>query len=49
MLGAEITGIDLREAPDEAASEAIRQAWYRHHMLVLPGQRLDDEHQIRFC
>jgi len=49
VLGAEITGVDLREDPDEATRAAILDAWFRHHMLVLPGQQLDDEHQIRFC
>ena len=49
VLGAEITGVDLREAPDEATRAAILDAWFRHHMLVLPGQQLDDDQHVRFC
>ena len=47
-LGAEITGVDLREpvAPEDFA--AIEAAFNRHAVLVFPGQPLTDEQQIVF-
>ena len=48
-LGAEVTGIDLREPVSEKAKEAILEAWLDHHMLVFPGQVLDDSEHVRVC
>ena len=48
-LGAEVTGVDLREPVDRATRAAILDAWYEHHMLVFPGQVLDDEEHLRAC
>ena len=48
-LGAEVTGIDLREPVNEATRKAILDAWLEHHMLVFPGQILDDKQHLRAC
>ncbi|MBA2961996.1 MULTISPECIES: TauD/TfdA dioxygenase family protein [Ramlibacter] len=48
-LGAEIRGIDLREALDDATVAAIRQAWIDHLVLCFPGQSLSPQQQIAFC
>ena len=48
-LGAEITGVDLREPVDKATKDAILEAWLDHHMLVFPGQLLDDTQHLRAC
>jgi alpha-ketoglutarate-dependent taurine dioxygenase len=47
-IGAEITGLDLREEQPEAVIAAIRQAWLDHHLLVFPGQAIGDEQHIAF-
>jgi taurine dioxygenase len=48
-LGAEVTGVDLREPVDDATQKAILDAWYEHHMLVFPGQVLEDAEHLRAC
>jgi alpha-ketoglutarate-dependent 2,4-dichlorophenoxyacetate dioxygenase len=47
-IGAEVTGLDLREdlAPDDFA--AIEAAFNRHAVLVFPDQPLSDEQQMAF-
>ena len=48
-LGAEVRGVDMREALSPADVAAIRQAWHDHLVLVLRGQHgasLDDH--LRF-
>jgi alpha-ketoglutarate-dependent 2,4-dichlorophenoxyacetate dioxygenase len=47
-LGAEITGIDLREPVPEDDFAALEAAFNRHAVLVFPGQPLTDEQQIAF-
>lgn len=47
-IGARITGIDLREDMDDAAFQAVHQAWIDYQVLVFPGQELGEEDQIRF-
>lgn len=47
-LGAEVTGVDLRQAPERPLIEALRAAWLEHLVLVIPGQDLTAEDQIRF-
>ena len=49
MLGAEVTGIDFREPVDEATKAEILDAWLEHHLLVFPGQVLDDADHLRCC
>ncbi|MDA1325789.1 MAG: TauD/TfdA family dioxygenase [Proteobacteria bacterium] len=48
-LGAEVTGIDLREPVDDAARKTVLEAWYEHHLLVFPGQVLNDADHLRAC
>jgi alpha-ketoglutarate-dependent 2,4-dichlorophenoxyacetate dioxygenase len=47
-LGAEITGIDLREPVPQDDFAALEAAFNRHAVLVFPGQPLTDEQQIAF-
>jgi taurine dioxygenase len=46
-LGAEIEGIDLAHAT-KAEVEAIKQAWYRHDVLLFRNQRLTDDDLLSF-
>jgi taurine dioxygenase len=46
-VGAEVRGVDLA-APTPAEIDAIKQAWYRHDVLVFRGQRLTDDHLLAF-
>lgn len=48
MIGAEITGLDLREPLDAATMAAVRQVWLDHVVVLFPGQDLDDDQQIAF-
>ena len=48
-IGAEITGVDLRQPLDETSFEVIREAWNRHSVLVLRDQRIGDEQQVEFA
>ena len=46
-IGAEVQGVDLARVT-EAEVEAIKQAWYRHDVLVFRGQRLTDDDLLSF-
>jgi len=46
-VGAEIRGVDLA-AVTPAEVEAIKQAWYRHDVLVFRKQRLTDDDLLAF-
>src|ERR1043166_5966729 len=46
-IGAEVRGIDLREASDEATIRAIYQTWLDHLVLVFPDQDLSQEDFVR--
>ena len=48
-IGAEVTGVDLRQPFDDAAFERIRDAWHCHCILLFRRQRLADEDQVRFA
>ena len=48
-VGAEITGVDLREPLDDASFEVVREAWHQHSVLVLRDQRIDDDQQVAFA
>ena len=48
-IGARIDGLDLRETPDAATAEALRQALLDHLLLYFPAQTLDEDAQIEFC
>ena len=47
-LGAEVTGIDLRQPLDDLARKEIVDAWHKHLVLVFPGQDLTAAEQIAF-
>jgi taurine dioxygenase len=46
-LGAEVGGVDLARVT-AAQIDAIKDAWYRHDVLVFRGQRLSDDHLLAF-
>lgn len=46
--GAEITGIDLSQPLGAARKEAVLAAFLDHHILIFPGQELDDAAQLAF-
>jgi taurine dioxygenase len=48
-VGAEITGLDLRQALDEDTIARLREAWLRHHVLLFRGQDLSEAEQVRFA
>lgn len=48
-LGAEITGIDAGRPIDDASFAEILDAWHRHLVIVLRGQTLDEDSQVRFA
>ena len=43
VIGAEVTGIDLRDPVDGETREALSQALSEHLALVFPGQELTPE------
>jgi taurine dioxygenase len=47
-LGAEIVGVDLRTPLDDATFAQIRDAWHRHLVILLRGQELSEEDEVRF-
>jgi taurine dioxygenase len=48
-LGAEISGIDLRDPIDAARKQRFLDAWRRHLVILLRNQMLDEEAQVRFA
>lgn len=49
-LGAEVSGIDLREAQETSVIEALRAAFHDRLLLVVRGQeQLAPEDQVQFC
>lgn len=48
-LGAEITGIDLRENLDERSFGIIEAAWHDHQVLIIRNQTLGKDDQIGFA
>ena len=48
-LGAEIRGVDAGGPIDDATFAAIRDAWHEHLVIVLRGQTLDEDAQVRFA
>jgi taurine dioxygenase len=47
-LGAEIRGVDLREALSDAVFEQILQAWHAHQVILLRDQDLSEDQQWAF-
>jgi taurine dioxygenase len=48
-LGAEIIGVDLSEEIDDHTFAQIRDAWHRNLVILLRGQELSEENQVRFA
>jgi taurine dioxygenase len=48
VLGAAVTGLDLRVALDEQTKHAVYQAFVRYHLLCFRDQQLDPDQQIAF-
>lgn len=48
-LGAEIRGVDLSTPMDAATLDAFHRAFVEHHVLVVRGQDLTAEQQMRFA
>ena len=48
-LGAEIIGVDLSEEIDDHTFAQIRDAWHRNLGILLRGQELSEEDQVRFA
>ena len=49
LFAAELTGADLAAGIDAATRDAIERAMDEYAVVVLPGQRLDDEKQSSFA
>jgi taurine dioxygenase len=48
-IGAEVTGVDLREPLPEATLEDIRRLLDEHLVVFFPGQALDDDKHLAFA
>ena len=48
-LGAVIIGVDLSEEIDDHTFAQIRDAWHRNLVILLRGQELSEEDQVRFA
>jgi taurine dioxygenase len=48
-LGAEILGLDLRDDIDARVFAQIRDAWHQNLVIVLRGQYMSEEDQVRFA
>ena len=48
-LGAEISGVDLRDPIDEALKQKFLDAWHHHLVILLRDQTLDEDAQVRFA
>ncbi|BBK43286.1 taurine dioxygenase [Allostella vacuolata] len=48
-LGVEILGLDLSQPFDAATAEALLDLYRRHHLLLVRGQKLEEDDQLRFA
>jgi len=48
LIGADVTGIDLRDALDAATVTRLREALLKYKVLFFRDQPIDDDQQIRF-
>ena len=49
LIAAEVRGIDLSAAPNDATFAAIEHAWHEHGVLLFRHQQLDAMQQVRFA
>ncbi len=47
VLGAEIVGVDLTGAVDDATAEALREDFWKHKVLVFRGQHLTPDAHVK--
>jgi taurine dioxygenase len=47
--GAEVRGVDLSRPIDPGTADLLRAAWRDHQVIVLRGQSLSPDDQMRFC
>jgi taurine dioxygenase len=48
-LGAEISGVDLRDPIDDTLKQKLLDAWHQHLVILLRNQTLDEDTQVRFA
>jgi alpha-ketoglutarate-dependent taurine dioxygenase len=48
-IGAEIIGVDLRNAIDDALAARMLDVWHQHLVILLRGQELAEDDQVRFA
>lgn len=48
-LGVEILNLDLSQPFSAATADALRALYRRHHLLLLRGQTIDEDAQLRFA
>jgi taurine dioxygenase len=48
-IGAEILGVDLRDAIDDKLAQKMLDAWHAHCVILLRNQMLTEEDQARFA
>ena len=48
-IGAEILGVDLRDAIDDDLAAKMLDAWHAHLVILLRDQTLSEEDQVRFA
>jgi taurine dioxygenase len=48
-LGAEISGVDLRNPIDASLKQQFLDAWHAHLVILVRGQQLDEDEQVRFA
>jgi taurine dioxygenase len=48
-IGAEIVGVDLRNAIDDALAARMLDTWHQHLVILLRGQELTENDQVRFA
>ena len=47
-LGAQVTGVDLRQPLSDADFARIEDAWHRYAVLIFPNQHLSEEQHLAF-
>jgi alpha-ketoglutarate-dependent taurine dioxygenase len=48
-VGAEIIGVDLRDDIDDVLAQQLLDVWHRHLVILLRGQKLSEDDQVRFA
>jgi taurine dioxygenase len=49
ILGAEVTGVDARDELSDSIRQQLREAWYKHSLLLIRNQVLNEAEQLRFA